>query len=75
MSANETWSGHLSDMTNEFISEKVTTTVFNWRSEFKRIAKVLFCNADQKKVTDNARGSILESFWGIRDKASWKFDI
>ena len=70
MSANETWSGHLSDMTNEFISEKVTATVFNWRNEFKRMTKVLFCNADQKKVADNVIGSILESLWGISDKIS-----
>ena len=74
MSANETWSRHLSDMTNEFISEKVTAIVFNWRNELRRMAKVLLCSADQKKVADNAR-ELLESLWGISDKVSWKREI
>lgn len=56
-------------MTNEFISEKVTATVFNWRNELRRMAKVLLCTADQKKVADNAR-ELLESLWGISDKVS-----
>ena len=54
----------LSVMTNEFISERLVATVFNWRNEFKQTAKALLCDAYPKNVAGDPRGSKFESWLG-----------